>query len=83
MHHVARVGSRLAALIEQAGLQRRSSGPAQPGDLLLVQAGPGQLHLAVRTGYGFIHADTGLRRVVEAPSITTGTILGIWQGGES
>lgn len=40
---------------------------AAAGDLLLLRTGPGQLHLAIRTEGGFVHADAGLRRVVERP----------------
>lgn len=71
----------IAVLIEQAGLRRHFGEPA-PGDLLLVRAGPNQLHLMVRTDDGFVHADAGLRRVVEAPSITVGSVVGMWQRGE-
>jgi len=37
----------------------------RPGDLLLMRAGPGQLHFAIETGDGIVHADAMLRRVVE------------------
>jgi cell wall-associated NlpC family hydrolase len=37
------------------------------GDLLLLRPGPFQYHLAVATPGGFVHADAGLRRVVEVP----------------
>lgn len=40
---------------------------AQGGDVMLLQAGADQLHLAVRSSGGFIHADAGLGRVVETP----------------
>ncbi|MFZ5746390.1 MAG: peptidoglycan endopeptidase [Pseudomonadota bacterium] len=49
-----------------AGLLSRAT-PA-PGDVLLCRAGPGQLHLAVWTGAGVVHADAMLRRVVERPA---------------
>lgn len=38
-----------------------------PGDLLLLRAGRDQLHLAILTADGFIHADAGIGRVVETP----------------
>jgi hypothetical protein len=38
-----------------------------PADLLLLCPGPHQLHLAILTDRGFIHADAGLRRVTEVP----------------
>lgn len=37
------------------------------GDLLLLAVAPDQLHLAIQTKHGFVHADAGLRRVVETP----------------
>ena len=50
------------------GLQRyfRPVEKAASGDLLLLEAGRGQVHLAVRTEAGFIHADAR-RGVVETP----------------
>lgn len=40
---------------------------ARAGDLILFRAGPGQLHLAIASEDGVIHADASLRRVVERP----------------
>ncbi|HET9336596.1 MAG TPA: NlpC/P60 family protein [Sphingomicrobium sp.] len=40
---------------------------ARPGDLLLLAVAVDQLHLAVLTDGGFVHADARLRRVVETP----------------
>jgi cell wall-associated NlpC family hydrolase len=37
------------------------------GDLLLLTPADDQLHLAVRTEAGFVHADARLKRVVETP----------------
>ena len=39
----------------------------RPGDLLLLSVAGDQLHLAVKTDLGFVHADAGLRTVVETP----------------
>jgi cell wall-associated NlpC family hydrolase len=45
-----------------------ASGPVEPGDVLLVCAGPAQPHLVVAaTAGGFVHAHAGLGRVVLAP----------------
>lgn len=49
------------------------------GDVLLMRTGPGQLHLAVRTPDGFVHADATLRRVVERPGEPPWPILGTWR----
>lgn len=53
-----------------------------PGDVLLCRAGPGQLHLAVRTAGGLVHADAGLRRVVERPGAVPWPVLAAWRVGE-
>ncbi len=58
------VGDVMAA-IEAAGFARTDA--LHPGDLLLLAPGPYQHHLAIRTDRGFVHADAGLRRVVETP----------------
>lgn len=47
--------------------RRVSRSRRRAGDLLLLDAGVGQTHLAVWTGDGFIHADARLGRVVETP----------------
>lgn len=70
----------VADLVAAAGLRRIPAAEAGPGDLLLVEAGPRQLHLVVLTPEGFVHADAGLRRVVEAPGAPPGAILGAWDG---
>ena len=52
---------------------------AEPGDVLLMAVGPGQIHLGIGTATGFVHADAGLRRVVERPGAPPWPILGIWR----
>lgn len=37
------------------------------GDLMLCSVAPDQLHLAIRCGTSFVHADAGLGRIVETP----------------
>ena len=61
----------------------RRAEDAVAGDVLLLRGGPGQLHLAVSTGRGLIHADAGLRRVVERPGDPPGTVLAMWRAGEA
>lgn len=51
-------------------------GEARSGDVLLLEAAPDQLHLAVATRQGFIHAHAGLRKVVETPGAPPWPILG-------
>lgn len=54
------------------------------GDVLLMRVGPGQLHGAVRTAGGFVHADAALRRVVERPGEPDWPLIGAWryEGGD-
>ena len=54
-------------------------GEAASGDLLLVRPGAAQLHLLVRTAGGYVHADAGLRRVVEAPGTPPWPVLSAWR----
>ncbi len=55
---------------------------ASPGDVLMLRTGPGQLHFAVRTTRGLVHADAALRRVVERPGPVEAPVLGCWRIGE-
>src|SRR5690348_10789303 len=48
---------------------------ASAGDVLIMRAAPDQLHLGIMTERGFIHADAGLRRVVETPGMPVWPIL--------
>jgi hypothetical protein len=52
---------------------------ARSGDILLVQAGPGQHHLLVLVEGGFVHADAGLGRVVERPGAVPWPVLAAWR----
>lgn len=65
--------------IEAAGLRRLDGKDAQAGDLMLIQAGPAQLHLGVWTGDGFVHAHAGLRRVVETPGWPEAPVLAMFR----
>jgi cell wall-associated NlpC family hydrolase len=67
----------LAAELEQAGLERVAI-PAT-GDVLVLRAGPAQLHLAIVSGLGVVHADAGLRRVVERPGPAPWPVLQVWR----
>lgn len=50
-----------------------------PGDVLAMRAGAAQLHLGIWTGTSLIHADAGLRRVVERPDLPPWPVLEIWR----
>lgn len=54
-------------------------GEAGPGDVLLMRAGHDQLHLAILTPAGFVHADASLRRVVEVPGSPVWPIVSAWR----
>ncbi|MBO9622139.1 MAG: peptidoglycan endopeptidase [Sphingomonas sp.] len=71
--NIARVCGRLGA----AGLVAVTE--PRPGDLLLLAAGPGQLHFAIDTGSGIVHADAMLRRVVERPGTPPWPVIGRWR----
>jgi cell wall-associated NlpC family hydrolase len=49
------------------------------GDVAVMQAGPAQLHLGVLTAGGLVHADAGLRRVVERPGPAPWPVLQLWR----
>ena len=57
---------------------RRASG-RRAGDVLLFAVGAGQLHLAVASAGGFVHADAGLGRVVERSGVAPWVLLGAWR----
>jgi hypothetical protein len=50
-----------------------------PGDVLLLCAGPEQLHLAIRSETGIIHADAMLRRVVERAGALPFPLVRAWR----
>lgn len=69
--------ARIAAAIEAAGFVASDA----PGDLLLLRTGAGQLHFAISTGAGAVHADAMLRRVVERPDLPW-QLAGRWRWPE-
>lgn len=69
--------AQVIAAAEAAGLVRADD--ARVGDLLLLNAGAGQLHLAIASEAGVIHADAALRRVVERPGVPPWPELARWR----
>lgn len=61
-----------------AGFQR-SAGETAPGDVLLMRPAAQQLHLGIWTGFGVLHADARLGRVVERPGPPLWPVLGVWR----
>lgn len=72
-------GKRVRAFADAAGLRPIAADAAKAGDVLMVETGPGLIHLLVLTGAGFIHADAGLRRVVETPGRPRWPVLAAWR----
>lgn len=60
-------------------LLARTTGALCASDVLLLRAGPAQLHLGLWSGCGLIHAHAGLRRVVETPGPIIWPIEGQWR----
>lgn len=61
------------------GFVRVPEGEVEPGDVLLVRSAPAQLHAAVLTSSGHVHAHAGLRRVVETPGAVPWPIVSAWR----
>lgn len=80
-HDYALSGDHLHEIREalQPHFRRISRSTMQGGDLLLLQPGDRQFHLAVLTEHGFVHAHAGIRRVVETPGPPAWPLLGIYR----
>ncbi len=74
-------GARAAAMLRAAGLGACEA--PSPGDVLMMRSGPGQLHLAVWTGDGIVHADARLGRVVERPGVPPWPVMSCWRREEA
>ena len=59
--------------------RRVGKSQSRPGDMLLMAVTADQLHLAVRTDPGFVHADARLRRVVETPGEPDWPLIGAYR----
>ncbi|MBX9796087.1 peptidoglycan endopeptidase [Sphingomonas sp.] len=70
--------ARVAAAIAAAGLVPAPA-PRRPGDVMLFASGPGQLHLAIASEAGIIHADAALRCVVERPGAPPWPLIAAWR----
>ena len=71
---------RLLALPASAGLVEVMEPELAEGDVLVLEVGPAQLHVAVvALGGGIIHAHAGLRRVVRTPFPLPWPLVGQWR----
>ena len=61
------------------GMRFRRRRKLKPGDILILNAGPAQLHLGIWTGDGLVHADAALRRVAETPGVPRWPIVSNWR----
>lgn len=68
--------ARVAAALRSAGFHAATQ--AEAGDVLVLQSGPGQLHLAIATGQGIVHADAVARAVVERRGVPW-PVIAIWR----
>ncbi|WP_206433024.1 hypothetical protein, partial [Sphingomonas sp. ABOLH] len=74
--------SDVARVVAGLGQGFRQVEQAVAGDVLLIESGPGQLHLAIASGDGVIHADAVARAVVERPGPPPWPVLSIWRKRE-
>ena len=72
--HAHELKSALGALC-----RRVMTAQAREGDILLMAAGPRQMHLGIRTERGVVHADAKLRRVVETPGKPPWPVIGAYR----
>ncbi len=77
--YAIRGGSLIAyeRLLRSMKCRRRRIAPKRR-DLFLLSSGPAQFHLGIWTGDSLIHADAGLRRVVETPGWPRWPLLSAW-----
>lgn len=69
----------IEAELERHGLAPLRTAAPMAGDIGLFVPGPEQLHLAIFTDTGLVHADAGLRRVVERPLPAPWRTAGLWR----
>ena len=75
-------GQHLAAIeqgLSELGCRPVPADEAAAGDVLVCVAGTAQFHLIVRAWDSFVHADAGLRRVVERPLPVPWPVAGAWR----
>lgn len=71
--------NRALAFFVDAGFENVHDASWVAGDILLFRPGPRQIHLAVLSQRGAVHAHMGLRRVVLTPFPMPYTQIGQWR----
>lgn len=71
------------AVLDALGFIRLPADQGKPGDVVVLRSGPAQLHGAVLTPAGYIHAHAGLRRVIETPGPLPWPVLSAWRYGDT
>lgn len=74
--------ARIARGLGAQGLIAVAPDETREGDVILAEAGPGQVHLAILTADGFVHADAAARRIVERPLPLPWPVLSAWRMSE-
>lgn len=64
-------------MLRALGCRRRRASPRR-GNVFLLRPGPAQFHLGIWTGQSLIHADAGLRRIVETPGWPRWPLTSVW-----
>lgn len=77
--YALRGGTQAAAEATAAALGLARAEHPQAGDVLLLRPAARQLHFAIWTGGGIVHACAMLRRVVERPGPPPWPVLAIWR----
>lgn len=72
-------GERLLAGLVASGCREIPIAARAPGDLALFTVAPDRPHLAILAGGALIHADLGLRAVVEGPARAGWRLQSIWR----
>ena len=70
---------RYLRLAESAGFVEVTVPSAERGDIVAIEPGPAQLHLAVVVSGGVVHAHAGLRRVVHSPFPLPWAVVRQWR----
>ena len=72
--HMREIREQLAAHFRRVPKNR-----LREGDVMLLAAGQRQMHLAIKTRAGFVHAHAGIRRVVETPGEPQWPLVGVYR----